>query len=155
MNQAELLAQIRSGRAQFESALAQCSDDQLLVPNLHGGWSLKDLIAHIGFWEQHAALTFSALLRGVDPPDESLALDELNARVYAQNRYKPLAEVRLEEQAAYEQLLLLVENASEDDLFNPQRFAGTQGRPFAEWIESNSYGHYEEHRADCETPKKP
>lgn len=148
MNQAGLLAHIRSGRAQFESALAQSSDDQLLAPNLHGGWSLKDLIAHIGFWEQRAALTFSALLRGVNPPAEPFTLDELNARVYAQNQYKPLAEVRLEEQAAYEQLLLLVENARDDDLFNPQRFAGTHGQPFAEWIESNTYGHYEDHQAD-------
>ena len=148
MNQAELLARIRSGRAQFESALAQFSDDQVLAPNLHGGWSLKDLIAHIGFWEQQAALTFSALLRGVEPPAESLTLDELNAQVCAQNRYTPLAEVRLEERAAYEQLLLLVENAVDDDLFNPQRFVWTTGKPFAEWIENNTYGHYEEHQAD-------
>ena len=151
MNQAELLAHIRSGRAQFESALAQFSDDQLLAPDLHGGWSIKDLIAHIGFWEQHTTMRFSALLRSVNPPDETLTLDELNAQVYAQNQHKPLAEVRLEEQAAYAQLLLLVENALDDDLFDPQRFAWTQGRPFAEWIEGNTYGHYEEHQADYAT----
>ena len=148
MNRAELLARIRSGRARFESVLAQFSDDQLLAPNLHDGWSIKDLIAHLGFWEQHTARRFSALLRGVAPPDESLTLDELNAQVYAQNRHKPLVEVRLEEQAAYEQLLLLVENAMDEDLFNAQRFAWTGGKPFAEWIEGNTYGHYEEHRAD-------
>ncbi len=148
MNKAELLANIRSGRAQLESALTQFSDDQLLAPNLHGGWSIKDLIAHFGFWEQHTASKFSALLRGVEPPDETLTLDELNTRVYAQNQHKPPTEVRLEEQAAYEQLLLLVENALDDDLFNPQRFAWTEGKPFAEWIENNTYGHYEEHAAD-------
>jgi len=153
VNQAGLLAHIRSGRAQFESALAQFSDDQLCAPNLHGGWSIKDLIAHIGFWEQHTAMRFSALLRGVKPPDESLTLDELNAQVYAQNRHKPLDEVRLEEQAAYEQLLLLVKNALDDALFNPQRFAWTEGKPFAEWIENNTYGHYEEHQADFKTLK--
>ncbi len=148
MNKTELLAHIRSGRAQFESVLASFSDDQLLVPNLHGDWSIKDLIAHIGFWEQHTAKRFSALLRGVKPPDGSLTIDELNAQVYAQNRHKPLTEVRLAEQAAYEQLLLLVENATADDLFNPRRFAWTDGKPFAEWIENNTYGHYEEHLAD-------
>jgi hypothetical protein len=148
MNKAELLANIRSGRAQLEDALAQCSDDQLLAPNLHGGWSIKDLIAHIGFWEQHTAMRFSALLRGVEPPEEGITLDELNARVYAQNQPKPLAEVRREEQAAYDQLFLLVENAVDDDLFNPQRFALTEGKPFVEWIENNTYGHYEEHRTD-------
>ena len=152
MNKAELLANIRSGRARFESVLAPFSDEQLLAPNLHGGWSIKDLIAHIGFWEQHTAKRFSALLRGVDPPAESLALDELNAQVYAQNQHKPLAEVRLAEQAAYEQLLLLVENAPDDDLFDPQRFAWTEGKPFAEWIENNTYGHYAEHQADYAAP---
>ena len=153
MNQAELLVRIRSGRSQFESALAPFSDDQVLAPILHGGWSLKDLIAHLGFWEQHTALRFSALLRGVEPPDEALTQDEPNARAYAQNQHKPLAEVRLQEQTAYEQLLLLVENAAGDDLFNPQRFVWTEGKPFAEWIEGNTYGHYEEHLADFETPK--
>ena len=151
MNQAGLLAHIRSGRAQFEAALARFSDDQLLAPNPHGGWSMKDLIAHIGFWEQRTAMRFSALLRGAAPPEEALTLDELNARVYAQNQHKPLAEVRLQEQTAYEQLLLLVENAVGDDLFNPQRFVWTEGKPFAEWIENNTYRHYEEHQADFKT----
>ena len=148
MNRADLLAHIRSGRARFESTLAQFSDDQLIAPDLHGGWSIKDLIAHIGFWEQHTAMRFSALLRGVNPPEETLTLDELNAQVYAQNQHKPLVEVRLEEQVAYEQLLLLVENAMDDDLFNPRRFAWTAGRPFADWIEGNTYGHYAEHQVD-------
>ncbi len=148
MNKAELLASIHSGRAQFESVLAQFDDDQSLAPRLPGGWSIKDLIAHIGFWEQHTARRFSALLRGAKPPDEALTLDELNARVYTQNQHMLLAEVRLAERAAYEQLLLLVKNAMNDDLFNPQRFAWTEGKPFAEWIKNNTYGHYEEHRAD-------
>ena len=148
MNKVELLARIQSGRAQFENALAQFSDEQLLAPNLHGGWSIKDLIAHIGFWEQHTAMRFSALLRGAKLPEDTLTVDELNAQVYAQNRHKSLAEVRLAEQAAYEQLLLLVKNTLDDALFNPKRFAWTEGKPFAEWIEANTYGHYEEHLAD-------
>ena len=152
MNKAELLINIRSGRAQLESALAQFSDEQLLAPNLHGGWSIKDLIAHIGFWEQRTAIQFSTLLRDVEPPDENITLDELNAQVYAQNQHKPLAEVRREEQSAYEQLFLLVENALDDDLFNPRRFAWTDGKLFAEWVENNTYGHYEQHQADF-TPR--
>lgn len=148
MNKVELLSHMRAGRARFEEALAQFSDDQLCIPNLHGGWSIKDIIAHIGFWEQHTARRFSALLRGVKPPEDALTLDELNAQVYAQNRHKSLAEVRLAEQAAYEQLLLLVNNTLDDALLNPKRFAWTEGKPFAEWIEANTYGHYEEHLAD-------
>ena len=152
MNKAELLTQMRAGRKQLETDLAHFDPEQLGAPRLHGNWSLKDLLAHLGFWEQHTASEFSALLRGVEPPEEAITLDELNAQVYAQNQHKPLAEVRLEEQAAYEQLLLLVENAVDDDLFNPRRFAWTEGKPFVEWIENNTYGHYEQHQADLSLP---
>ncbi len=151
MNKAELLTRIHTGRSQLENALARFDEEQWLAPSLPNGWSLKDLIAHFGFWEQHTASLFSALLRGVKPPTEALTLDEINARVYTQNQHKPLAEVRLEEQVAYERLLLLVENAVDDDLFNPQRFAQTEGKPLVEWVENNTYGHYEEHRVDFET----
>lgn len=58
------------------------------------------------------------------------------------------AEVRREEREAYTQLLAIATHASEGDVFNPQRFALTQGKPFAEWIENNTYGHYAEHQAD-------
>ena len=152
MSQAELLSNIRSGRAQLESALASFSNDQLLAPNLHGGWSIKDLIAHFGFWEGRIVTLYGQLMRGEEPSDDEPELDELNAQAYAQRQAQALDEVRREEREAYTQLLAIAVNASEDDLFNPRRFAWTQGRPFAEWIENNTYGHYAEHQADYATP---
>ena len=148
MSKVELLANIRSGRARFESALAQFSDDQLLAPKLHGGWSIKDLIAHFGFWEGRIVTLSGQLLRGEEPPADELPLDELNAQAYAQNQAKSLDEVRREERQAYTQLLAIAVNASEDALFNPLHFAQTEGKPFAEWIANNTYGHYEEHAED-------
>jgi hypothetical protein len=148
MNKAELLANIRSGRQQLEVALARFSDEQLLVPRLHGGWSIKDLIAHFGFWEGRIVTLYGQLMRGEQPAADEPPLDELNAQAYAQRQAQTLDEVRREEQAAYTQLLAIAVNASDDDLFNPQRFAWTGGKPFAEWIENNTYGHYEEHQAD-------
>jgi hypothetical protein len=148
MNKAELLANIRSGRKQLETALARFSDEQLLAPRLHGGWSIKDLIAHFGFWEGRIVTLYGQLLRSEEPAADEPPLDELNAQAYAQHHAKSLDDVRREERAAYTQLLAIAVNASEDVLFNPQHFAWTQGKPFAEWIENNTYGHYEEHQAD-------
>ena len=150
MNKAELLANIRSGRQQLEVSLARLNEEQLLVPVLHGGWTIKDLIAHFGFWEERIASLYGQLSGGVEPPVNDLALDGLNAQAYVQHQAQPLDDVRREERAAYLQLLTIAANASDDDLFNPQRFAWTQGQPFAEWIENNTYGHYEEHAADLE-----
>ena len=35
--------------------------------------------------------------------------------------------------------------APEEHLFDPRCFAWMGGRPFAEWIANNTYGHYDEH----------
>ena len=147
MNKSELLTNMRSGRAQLEAHLARLNDEQLLAPVLHGNWSVKDLIAHLGFWEQRIVTLYGQLSRGEEPPEDP-TLDELNAQAYATNRDKTLQQVRREEREAYAQLLALTEHASENDLFGLQRFAWTQGQPFAEWIEGNTYGHYEQHAAD-------
>jgi hypothetical protein len=148
MNKAELLANIRAGRQQLDVSLARLSEEQWLVPALHGDWSIKDLIAHFGFWEGRIVTLYGQLSRGVEPAADEPALDDLNAQAYAQNQARTLDEVRREERATYLQLLAIAVNAPDDDLFNPQRFAWTQGQPFAEWIVNNTYGHYEEHQAD-------
>jgi hypothetical protein len=151
MNKAELLANIRSGRLQLDVALARLSEEQMLVPSLHGDWSIKDLIAHFGFWEGRIVTLYEQLMRDAEPAADEPALDDLNAQAYAQHQAQTLDEVRREERAAYTQLIALTANASDDDLFNPQRFAWTQDKPFAEWIANNTYGHYEEHAADLES----
>ena len=152
MNKTELLANIRSGRKQLEVALARFNEEQLLVPRLHGGWSVKDLIAHFGFWEGRIVALYGQLLRDEQPADEP-PLDDLHAQAYAQQQAKSLDEVRREERAAYLQLLTIAVDASDNALFNPQHFAWTQGKPFAEWIENNTFGHYEEHQADFQALK--
>jgi hypothetical protein len=148
MNKTTLLANIRSGRKQLEVALARYSEAELLTPRLHGGWSLKDLIAHFGFWEARIVALYGQLLRSEESAAAEPPLDELNAQAYARARAKSLDEVRRDERAAYTQLLTIAVDASEDTLFNPQHFAWTQGKPFAEWIVNNTYGHYEEHAGD-------
>ena len=148
MNKAELLANIRSGRQQLDVALARLSEEQWLGPSLHGDWSIKDLIAHFGFWEGRIVTLYGQLSRGAEPAADEPALHELNAQAYAQHQAQTLDEVRRAERATYLQLLAIAVNAPDDDLFNPQRFAWTQGKPFAEWIENNTYGHYEEHAGD-------
>jgi len=148
MNKAELLASIRSGRQQLDVALARASEEQWLAPTLHGGWSLKDLMAHYGSWEARIIKLNGQLVRGEEPAADDLALNDLNAQAYAKYQAQPLDDVRRAERAAYLQLIALTANAPDDDLFNPQRFAWTQGKPFAEWIINNTYGHYEEHAGD-------
>ena len=150
MDRQALLMNMRAGRERLEAALARMDATWMVEPVLYGLWSVKDLLAHLCFWEQYIADAFQTLQRGDVPapaPDET-SVHEINARVFAGQRGRPLADVRREEGEAYRALLALVETAPEDDLFNPHRFAWTQGRPFAELIQNNTYEHYDEHLED-------
>ena len=139
---------MRAGRKELEKLLARLSPSQMEMEKaLYENWSVKDLLAHLGFWERRAAAILKALQAGEAVPSlvGDLTLDEVNAQAFAANHFRPLADVQAEEEAAYQDLLALTENAPENDLFDPQRFTWTNGQPFFDWIEGNSYGHYQEH----------
>jgi hypothetical protein len=149
MDKAQGLHEIRAGRAELKELLARIEPGQMdMEKALYENWSVKDLLAHLGFWERRAGAILKALQAGEAVPslvEGGTTLDEVNARAFAANHFRALAEVRAEEEAAYQELLALTENAPENDLFDPQRFEWTKGQPFFDWIEGNSYGHYQEH----------
>ncbi len=150
MNKADLLSGMRAGHARLEKLFDGLSQEQMLAPRLHGGWSGKDLLAHLGFWEQRMAAYCQMLLNGETPLDTvgQFAVDEINAAAFAEHRDQSLDEVRRFERQSFQQLLAEAEHVSEADLFDPQRFAWLKGAALAAWIEGNSYGHYDEHQAD-------
>ncbi len=151
MNKTELLEQMRAGRQRLAAALARVDEGRWLTPELPAHWSIKDLLAHLGWWEGWIADLYATLLRGEIPYAHHLdqkAVDDLNAQALAKYHDLPLAEVRRQEEGAYQNLLSMVENAPEEDLFDPHRFAWLQGELLAEWIINNTYGHYDEHLVD-------
>lgn len=152
MDRDELLGRIRDGRVELEDALALFNKHSLTEPLLANGWAVKDIIAHIGFWEQRIANLYQILSAGDVPQDPigDESLDELNARVFRENQLLPLGIVQINEQAAYQALYKVAETASDEDLFNPQRFAWCEGEPFFNWIVINTYGHYADHIPDLE-----
>jgi len=150
MNKAELLSAMRAGHARLEKLIDTLSQEQMLAPRLHGGWSGKDLLAHLGFWEQKMAAYCQMLLNGEMPMETvgQFAVDEINAAAFAEHHDQGLDEVRRFERQSFHRLLAQAEHASEADLLDPQRFDWLKGATLGAWIEGNSYGHYEEHRAD-------
>lgn len=147
MNRRELMHHLQVGRTRLEDALAGLHDDMLLNPALDNGWSVKDLLAHLAFWEKRAGDIYLGLVIGdiASLEGADLSVDELNARALDQNRLLSLSQVRENEAWAYHALRRLAAAAPEEHLFDPRCFAWTGGRPFAEWIANNTYGHYDEH----------
>lgn len=144
MNKSDLLANLTSGRARLEAALSRIDEERMPLIVLHGEWSVKDLIGHLGYWEGVVVSLF-AMLRAGKTPEPFTDVDVLNAQVLSQSRKQSLSELRRQEKTAYQKILALIDEASEQELFNINHFPGANGRPFESFISDNTYGHYAEH----------
>ena len=139
-----LLARILGGRVAFDETLARLSEEQMQAQILHDDWSVKDMLGHIAFWQELMTARFYALRAG-QTPDPVIDMDALNARILNDFRHLTLEEVRDREQAAYQQVLDMLESATDDELFNPDHFEWANGNPFVGWIAGNTWEHYAEH----------
>jgi hypothetical protein len=150
MNRDELIELTRSSRRSLEDQLVGLSDPQLTEPTLDDGWSIKDVLAHISAWERMFIGWIEALMRGEKPDRPEFFsqewTDTVNARIYSENCARALADVRTESQASYEAILAFIDRLSDDELFDPKRFAWTNGREIAPWLRANADEHYDEHR---------
>jgi hypothetical protein len=153
MNKAELLEKVTTSRAELEQALSGLIDEQLDRPSLAGGWSGKVILAHMAWWQGRVVTIFTALRRGNDPSGPGLdklefsqaEVDAANRCVEVASRGRSVINVRREEAETYAALLAQVQAASEEELFNPQRFAWMGGRPLAILLEWDTWDHYQEH----------
>jgi hypothetical protein len=143
-NKQELTEKILSGRKQLESVLSHVDNERMPLIILHGEWSVKDLLAHLGFWEENVVSLFQTLRAG-KTPDPMPELNALNAQVLSESRKLYVEEIRRQEIKAYQKVLSMLREASHAELFDGRHFAWTEGRPFCEFIADNTYGHYEEH----------
>ncbi len=150
MDRNELLARIEAGRKELEAEIARFDRQEINAPLLPNGWSIKDVVAHIGFWEGRIAGLYDILKAGEIPEGavDLSTVDELNNRVYEENQLIPWGIVQVNEEEAYRALLAVAEKAPDDDLFNPDRFPWTQGTPFSQYIVENTNEHYNDHLPD-------
>lgn len=150
MDRSELLARIEASRKELEAEISRFDKQDINTPLLPNGWSIKDVVAHIGFWERRIAGLYDILKAGEIPEGtvDLSTVDELNNRVYEDNQLIPWGIVQVNEKEAYLALRAVAENAPDDDLFNPDRFPWTQGTRFAQFIVENTYEHYNDHLPD-------
>src|SRR5689334_17586769 len=94
MDKARTLAALETRFAEFLAVVARVPPERMEEPTLDGGWSVKDLLAHITYWEGHTLAGIQAGLRGERPAWPRGSTDAVNAEVHAQSRVRPLADVR-------------------------------------------------------------
>jgi hypothetical protein len=165
-NKPELLERLRASRAELNTVLDALTDDQLVSPRDAGGWSIKDHVLNIALWERsivnllRGAPRYEAL--GVDE-DTYLELDEhgLNAIMVAEWRQRPVREVLALYRDSHQQMLVVLDALSWDDLqqpyahFLPDEPGAGDDRPVINWVLGNTADHYDQHREWIEAIAEP
>ena len=141
----QLLEILRMERSRWEELLANVGMGRMTQPGVLGEWSVKDMIAHVTWYEREmVGLLKMRVLAGSDLWE--LPHDQRNASIFEANRDRLLPEVLTEARQIFEELVLAIESLTDDDLVDPARFAGMP----SEWqpwklIAENSYEHYRQH----------
>jgi hypothetical protein len=151
----ELLKILVIERMWWEALVGTLSDEQCLEPGVDGRFSVKDLVAHITAWEQRMIQWINESFAGIVPQRPATGmtwedLDRLNEMTYLENQGRDLVEVMSASDESYSQSLNVIQNMTDEDLFNGSRFAWREGDPLWHMVAANTWWHYKEHREQVE-----
>ena len=134
----EILQRVRVTHQELEDQLAGLPPAKMTQPGVNDDWSVKDVLAHIAWWEQHLLRRLRTgqddlYTAGVDPGG---ATHKANAEIFAASRERALDDIRAEFDASFQQLLaeleaLPPEDAEQDEIYRA--------------IGADTFVHYPEH----------
>lgn len=134
-------------------AIEELPDEALLEPGVMGEWSVADILAHITAWESEMVTGLMRIKQGKKPTKMLEAfqdVDGYNARRYEENKGRDIERIFDDLQGVRVQLEQWLEEFSEKELTDPQRYDWSAALPLAHIIKENSYGHDAEHLPDIE-----
>jgi hypothetical protein len=136
----QLLKRLDQAWEAFKQSYAGLTDAELLESGVTGAWSIKDIIAHVTWWEEEALTHLPLILAGGRPPRYSVTyggIDAFNARMTAQRKNLPLAEVLRQRDEVHCRLIAFIESAPDDQTTGDTRFRRR--------LRLDTYGHYPKH----------
>src|SRR5258708_39660146 len=71
LSKTQLLTELRTEQAAWEALLDEIGEAYMTQPEVAGGWSIKDIVAHITGWRRRTVTRFRAAL---DPSTEMIGL---------------------------------------------------------------------------------
>jgi len=119
--------------------LPHCDDS----PRPPGHWSVRDNLAHLAAWRDHAASILESVRSGEPAPDSTDEFDEENQRIFEANRDLDAAAVRAAVERSWDSLEAALEACSDEDLHRPR--PGRPGRQVWEVVPGNAHAHLAEH----------
>ncbi len=146
LDKATLLETIQTAYDRLVATLANLSDEQMTRIGSGGGdvWTVKDALAHLTWWEHYTLHRLNGTPRLIQDGDGdgTAILNDMNQKVYEENRQKSLPVVLAEFREAFQQIRAAVEDLPDDRLADKDTQA---------LIAANTYEHYDEHLQTIQT----
>ncbi len=147
MSADDLLERALDERAALAALWRGLSEEEMIRrPGPQPDWSVKDVIAHITWWEGamvnwvKRALSGEMLTRTETP-------DEINARIHRDNRDLPLATVLEAFAASFPGVESLLERLTDEEI-NDTEVCNIRDMPLLYFLVGNTFAHYADHVDD-------
>lgn len=136
----DLLNRLDKAWQAFRESYAGLSNAELLEPGVSGAWSVRDIIAHVTWWEEEALKHLPLIMAGGKPPRYSVTyggIDAFNAKMTEERKGLLLVEVLRRQADVHRRLVAFIEQAPDDQLGSESRFRRR--------LRLDTYGHYPKH----------
>jgi hypothetical protein len=144
-----LLGEIRLERAALDDVLAPLTRRQMTMAGVtRGGWSVKDVLAHLAEWQQMNLNWYAAGLRGEQPaiPAPGFTwreLPRLNETIYRKHHRRSLQAVLRDYRSYHERVVALIEALPDADLVTLGRFSWTGSSwTLSDYLRASTAAHY-------------
>src|SRR5919199_1682272 len=140
MNRQQLLKKLDRAWAEFKESYAGLSDSQLTEPGVIGDWSVKDILAHVTWWEEEALRHLPLIIKEGRPPRYSTqygGIDAFNALMTERKQDLSLADVLQQQEETHRQLIEYIQSVPEEQF--------TRETPFRHRLRLDTYSHYPQH----------
>jgi hypothetical protein len=150
MSKGELIAELDREWAQIERRCFGMSSDEMIVCVSEGDWSAKDILAHLSAWEKYLLDRLGYLMTGQRPLYPVMTtmedVDDFNARVYQENKDRPLTSIVIEFRNLYSGVMTVLEALDQELLYHPYDYDWPEdGINLLQLIRANTCDHFHEH----------
>lgn len=140
MNKQQFIDKLEKTWADFHQSYAGLSPEELVRPGVMDEWSVKDLLAHVSWWEEETLKHLPEVLQGIRPQRYSVlygGIDAFNALMTEKWQTLSLTETQKKANATHAALIAYLRTLPEE-LF-------TSNTRFRRRLRLDTYGHYPIH----------
>lgn len=140
MDRTKLIKKLEEEWEKFEEAYSGLPENELLHSDVPGGWSVRDIIVHVTYWEEEALTYLPVILKGSRPPRYFITyggIDAFNTQMMQNRKYLSLAELLQRHAETHRRLIEFLLTVPEDQFSLETRFRRR--------LRLDTYGHYSVH----------